>query len=417
MRLASPVRSLTLVVLTCLALLWPGTVVAQSSVGGGPLTSSLPDVEPTIGILTLGRVRFAPGLTIREIGWDSNVFDESESESPKDDWVAAVQPDVSAFTRLRFLRLSAYAGSELTYYKTYESERSVGHNLRARADVLLSRVRPFIGVGQVETRTRPNGEIDTRADRQEDEISGGLAFDLSPNALFYGSAYRMSIEYEDAIESGVNLSETMTRNEYNYQAGMKTDLTPLLSMQLFASYRDDKFTFEPLRNAESWSGLATFRFAPEAIITGVVTAGYRDMDFVDPGVVSFRGFVGTASIAYSFLEVGRLSATLSRGAEYSFDAGEGYYVEQSAMVAYTHRLFGAVDAQVLGMRAGFDYEARPTEPAHTDTLDSAAASVGYNLRNRTRIALNYEYARRRSPVFAERNYERRRAFLSWQFAF
>ena len=147
--------------------------------------------------------------------------------------MAAAQPDVSAFTRLRFLRLSAYAGSELTYYKTYESERSVGHNLRARADVLLSRIRPFIGVGQVETRTRPNGEIDTRADRQEDEISGGLAFDLSPTSLFYGAAYRMSTEYEDAIESGVNLSETMTRNEYNYQAGMKTDLTPLLSMQLY----------------------------------------------------------------------------------------------------------------------------------------------------------------------------------------
>ena len=198
---------------------------------------------------------------------------------------------------------------------------------------------------------------------------------------------------------------------------MKTDLTPLLSMQLAASYRRDEFTFEPIRNGQSWGGLATFRFAPDAIITGVVTAGYRDMDFVDPELNSFRGFVGTASIAYSFLEVGRLSAALTRGVEYSFDAGEAYYVEQSAMVAYTHRLFGAVDAQVLGMRAAFAYDARPTLPAHTDTLETAATSVGYNLRNRTRIALNYEYARRRSPVFAERNYERRRAFLSWQFAF
>ena len=70
-----------------------------------------------------------------------------------------------------------------------------------------------------------------------------------------------------------------------------------------------------------------------------------------------------------------------------------------------------------GARAAFDYEARPTLPAHTDTLDTAAGSVGYNLRNKTRIALNYEYARRRSPVFAERNYDRRRVFLSWQFAF
>ena len=104
MRFGRSVRSITLVVLTCMALLWPGAAAAQSSVGGGPLTSSLPDVEPTIGMLTVGRVRFAPGLTIREIGWDANVFDEPEAESPKADWVAAVLPDVSMFTRLRFLR-------------------------------------------------------------------------------------------------------------------------------------------------------------------------------------------------------------------------------------------------------------------------------------------------------------------------
>ena len=41
-------------------------------------------------------------------------------------------------------------------------------------------------------------------------------------------------------------------------------------------------------------------------------------------------------------------------------------------LAYTHRLFGEVDAQVRGsaMRS-FDYDARLDRPAHTDTLDTA----------------------------------------------
>jgi hypothetical protein len=400
-----------------MGILWPESAPAQSAVGGGPLTGSLPDAEPTIGVLTIGRVRFAPGMTVREIGWDSNVFDEPETQGPKSDWVASVQPDVSAFTRLRFVRLSAYAGSELTYYKTYDSERSVGHNLRARADFLLSRFRPFVGVGQIETRTRPNGEVDTRADRQEEELSGGLAFDLSPTSLVYASTYQASILYEDALEDGVNLGESMTRERSSYEGGMKTDITPLLSMQLAAAYREDVFTFVPIRNTQSWSGTATFRFAPEAIVSGVVVAGYRDVSFVDPEVNSFKGFVGTATLAYSFLEVARLSFALTRGVEYSFDTEDAYYLEQSATVAYTHRLAGAVDAQVMGTHAAFDYDARPRLPAHTDTYNTAAGSLGYNLRNRTRIALNYEYARRRSPAFAERNYERRRVFLSWQFAF
>jgi hypothetical protein len=198
---------------------------------------------------------------------------------------------------------------------------------------------------------------------------------------------------------------------------MKTDITPLLSIQLAAGYRHDDFEFEPIRNSQSWLGTATLRFAPDAVVNGTIVATYRDMNFSDPFLTPFRGLVGTASMSYTFLEFGRFSGALARGVEYSFDSLEGYYVEQSATLAYTHRLFGEVDVQVLGSRASFNYDARPTLPPHTDTLDTAAASLGYNLRNRTRIAVNYEFARRNSPAFVERNYERRRAFLSWQFAF
>jgi hypothetical protein len=400
-----------------MVLWWPAAGAAQSSIGGGPLTATLTDVEPTVGILSVGPVRFAPGLAIREIGWDSNVFDEPPEDGPKEDFVAALQPDVAAFTRLRFVRISAYAGLELNYYNTYESERSVGHNLRARTDFLLSRVRPFFGAAQIETRTRPNGEIDTRADRKEKEFSGGLAFDISPHSLVYGSAYSVDYDFANAIEDGVDIGRTLSRKSWNYQGGMKTDITPLLSVQLFASYAEDVFEFEPIRNSQSWLGTATFGFAPGAFMSGRVTLSYRDMKFADPGIKPYQGFVGAAALTYPFFEVGRITAELSRGVEYSFDTVDAYYVEQSATLSYTHRLGGDFDAQVKGSWASFDYDARLNQPAHTDTLQTWGGSVGYNLRNRTRIAVNYEFARRRSPVFADRNYERRRAFLSWQFAF
>jgi hypothetical protein len=397
--------------------LWPAPALGQSSVGSGPLTTTLADTEPTEGIFTFGNVRFAPGMTVREIGWDSNVFDEPDQDGPKSDFVVAVQPDVSAFTRLRFVRISAYAGSELTYYSTYESERSVGHAARARVDLLLSRVRPFFGVGETETRLRPNGEIDTRADRQETELSAGLAFDLSPYSLVYASAYEWKNVYENAFEDGIDIGRTLTRDSYNYQAGMKTDITPLLSMQLFAAYQEEFFPYDPIRDAASWHANAIFRFAPDAIVSGYVSAQYRDLNPVDPEIEPYRGLLGSASLSYSFLEVGRLSVALTRGLEYSFDNAEAYYLEQSATVAYTHRLVGEIDAQVRGSIASFEYDARRTLPQHTDTLASYGGSLGYNLRNRTRIALNLEQARRRSPALPERNYERRRVYLSWLFAF
>lgn len=390
---------------------------AQVSVGAGPLTGTLAETEPTAGVLSFGPLKVAPGLIIREIGWDSNVFDEPESASPKEDYVAAFQPDVSMFSRLRFLKVSAYAGSELTYYKRYESERSVGHAVRGRVDLLFSRMRPFIAGGQTKTRTRPNGEIDVRADRKDEEFSGGFAFDLSPHSLVYAAAARTRNSFEDAFQEGVNLGESLTRLGNDYSAGLRTDITPLLALTIFGGYREDLFTAAPLRNSESLYGTAQLRFAPEGIINGTASFTYRDMTPVDPTIRPFKGLLGSVALTYAVLEVGRLNLGLTRNLEYSFNAAEAYYLENTALIAYTHRLVGVIDAQVKGSRSYFDYSARDNETAHKDTLDTLAGSLGYNLRNRSRVALNYEYSRRRSPELAVRNYERRRAFLSWLFTF
>lgn len=418
MSLHTPVRIGTVSVFLIMGLCCCAAAAsAQSAVGSGPLTASLTDTEPTTGVLRVGRVRLAPGLTVRELGWDNNVFDEAEFESPKADYVVAFQPDVSAFMRLRFVQLSAYGGTELTYYQKYDSERSVGHAYRARADILLSRLRPFVAGGRTKTRTRPNGEIDVRANRIEEEQSGGVAFDLSPHALVYASAIRGTIHFDEALQDRVDLGPALSRVGYNYQGGLKTDLTPLLSLQLFASYQEDRFRAVPIRNSIGKAGTAVFKVAPDAVFTGLITVSYKDTHFADPGLRPFRGLLGNASITYPFLELGRFSLVLQRGLEYSFDAVEAYYVENSGTLTYTHRLFGEVDLQGKVGRSLFDYSARTTEPPHKDTFDTAGGSLGYNLRNRTRVAVNYEYARRRSPAIADRNYQRRRVFLSWLFAF
>ena len=385
------------------------------NVGAGPLTASLPDTEPTVGVLTLGRVRLAPGLVVRQIGWDDNIFDESQN--PKEDFVASVTPDVAAFSRLRFVQLSGYAGAEFNYFKTYEQERSTGYNLRGRADILLSRVRPFVGGGQVNTRTRPNGEIDVRADRIEDELSGGLAFDISRYSQIYGAAYQFRTRFEDSFEEGVDLSVALNRDRYHYSGGLRTELTPLLAMTVTASYSEELFETDPLRDAQSWAGTVDFRFAPDAVVSGQVNVGYMDFDPVNPGIEPYRGFVGSGTIIYPFLEIGRFSFQGVRRTEFSFDAADAYFIENTISLAYTHFIFGEVDVQVNGAKSWFDYGFTETSPARQDKLDVVGGSLGYNLRNRTRISMNYEFARRRSLELPERNYERRRWFLAWTFAY
>jgi hypothetical protein len=402
----------------CAGLLAAGTLArAQSAVGTGPLTSTLADTEPTTGVLSMGPVKVAPGIVIREAGWDSNVFDETEAEGPKSDFVLAAVPDVAMFSRLRFFKVSAYAGSELTYYHNYQSEQSIGHAVRGRVDLLLSRVRPFFGAGQTKTRTRPNGEITARANRKEEEISGGVAFELGANSSMYGATIRTKSSFKDAFEENLDLGQSLTREGLEYSAGVRTDLTPLAALTVSAGKRHDTFRFLPLRNANSNVAQATLKIDAAAVVTGAVMVGYTDFNAVDPRVKPFRGLTGSAALAYSLLEVGRLGLVAARRQEYSFDAAEAYYLENSITLAYNHRLFGAVDAQVSGSRAFFEYGFREGSPPHTDTLDTVESGVGYNLRNRTRVSFNYEHARRRSPALADRNYHRRRVYLSWAYAF
>ena len=389
-------------------------VAAQVTVGSGPLTQALTDTEPTTGVLTVGRVRLAPGVVVREIGTDSNVFDEADD--PKEDFIVAVAPDVAAFTRLRWVQLSAYAGGDFNYFRTYEQERSTGYNTRARADILLSRARPFFGAGKSRTRTRPNGEIDVRADRTEEELSGGFAFDISRYGQVYGAVYRFRTRFEDAFEEGVNLAPTLGRDTWSYTAGLRTELTPFAALTVSGSYGDDIFRFNRNRDAHSRTVSAALRIAPEAVVSGLLSVGFKDFRPKATEVRPFRGVVGTVGIVYPLLEIARIGVEAVRRNEYSFEEADAYFIENSIALSYTHLLFGEVDAQVRGSKAWFDYGFSETSPDRQDTLDAVGGSVGYNLRNRTRISFNYEVARRRSPQLPERNYDRRRAFLAWTFA-
>lgn len=396
-------------------LAFTAAAAGQAAVGTGPLTRSLADAEPTTGVLSLGPVRVAPGVVVREIGTDSNVFDEPVD--PKEDFVVRVAPDVSLFAKLRFVQLSAYGGGDFSYFNTYDQENSAGFQVRGRSDFLLSRLRPFVAGGRTRLRERPNGEIDVRANRIEDEISGGVAFDISRYGVVYGAAYQHRTEFKDAFEEDVDLARSLNRESTEYSGGFRTELTPFLAFIASAGVRDDQFQGDPIRNAEATFVGGEFRMASEAIVSGTAAISYTDFRPVNPVARTFKGILGAANLTYRIPEIGRISVQALRRNEYSFDADDAYYIENTVTLSYTQILMGGVDAQVRGSKSLFDYGFTATSPARHDRFDLLGGSLGYNLRNRTRLSLNYEYSQRRSPQLAERNYDRRRIYASWALAY
>jgi hypothetical protein len=386
----------------------------QSNVGAGPLTMVLPDVEPAASVLSWGPVRLAPGVQVPEIGYDSNVF--YEAVDPKEDWMVSVMPDVLAYSRLRLLRISAYAGVNMTYYGTYASERSVSDQYRGRVDVLLSRIRPFVGGGYVTERTKPNGEINVRADRLDTELSGGVAFDWSPSSRVYGAAARLTTEYQSTDQyEGVPLDQALNRDNYGYSAGFQTALTPLTSLTLKGSLSQDRFRESPERDADNGEVTAEFVFSPQAVLRGTARVGFKDFRSNDPTVDPYTGVVLGAGLVVPIMDMARVDIGVLRDTQYSFEEEEAYYVENTFDLTYTHLIFGNFDVQGRGAWSGFTYGNREGQSARRDTLTTWLVGVGYNLQNRTRLSVQFEDAERRSPELADRNYSRRRLFFSWSY--
>lgn len=397
------------------ALLADARTVGAQTYGAGPLTSSLANTEPKSGALTWGHVKIAPGMTVQEAGTDDNVFDEKEN--PKKDQVFRGTPDTAVFMRTRFVQLSTYVGSELQYYNKYRNESSVGFEGRGRVDLLLGRLQPFFGAAHTHNRTRPTEEIDVRARQRLEEVSGGIGYELGQYNHVFAGVYRYRTDYRNAIEDGIDLSRSMNLETTKYMTGVRTALTPMANLTLQAGYQEDRFQVETERGTNRRVLDATVLIMPEAVISGQVQLSYQDVEMFDKTLEPFRGVTSTASITYPFLEIGRLNVSMVKGLSYAFDPAEGYYKELTGFLVYTQRIVNQFDLQLRGSLTAFDYGFREGVPPHRDKLDTASGSLGYNLKNRTRVAVNYESARRRSVVKDIRDYDRHRWFVSWLFAF
>jgi hypothetical protein len=227
----------------------------------------------------------------------------------------------------------------------------------------------------------------------------------------------LKTKYQESFEEGVDLGQSLNRYGDDFSGGLRTALTPLTTLTMRGGYRKDIFAADPTRNSQNRYVQATFDFAPQAAITGTATIGYQDSDADDPKIEPFRGVTAAVTVTYPLLEFGRFNFITERTTEYSFDAAEAYFVSTTFNLAYSQRLYGAWDLQIGGRRALADYGFREGVLPRRDTTDALTGGLGYNLPNRTRIALSYEYSRRRSPALPDQNYEGRRIFLSWTYAF
>jgi hypothetical protein len=383
------------------------------------------DTPPTDPLETmpirLGPLGLSPTLTITNFGVDSNIF--NDSANPQRDFTMTVTPRVQARLRNARVLWSGALATGLVYYKEFDEERSVDYESEGRVDVDLNWFRPYARAQVLDTRERLNAELDARAPRTQTTVAGGARVVLSPKfGLVVDARHAGLRSSEGTLFEGVPLSRTLNSKTNIIEGGLEVYLTPLTTFSVTTSRQTDRFDESPERDSDTFRIMPTIRMEAPAIIEGSLSIGYRKFTPLSSELPDYSGLVALGTISHTFIERTRVSLTLSRDVQYSFELNEPYYLTTGYRVGVNHQLREEIDVRLTAGRDRLEYRAEERVPdalpddTRTDHADVFDIGGGYRFQPNFRVGFDVEFARRSSDR-PDRDYSRTRIFASMNYGF
>ena len=369
------------------------------------------------GRFQTGAFSWTPTITLRDAGLDTNVFDEAAN--PKRDTVAVVTPEVNALLDTGVWALAMAGGADFVYFDRYTDERSVNRRASARLDVQLSRLRPFVGAGYLDTRERQNAEIDLRARRSERNVTLGTRIDMFSRVAFEASVRGADLDFRQGqVFRGEDLAERLNRESTSAAARVLVQVTPLTAFFVEGDLSRDRFVFRPQQDTGHTRVNAGLEFAPDAIIRGRAKVGYHDMTPKGTDAVRFQGVTASIDISYVLLSRTRFNVRASRDTTYSVEE-QPYYLQTVYGGEVLHNVAGPLDVLGRYVREKLDYAAieRRNAAAHTDYLNRYGGGIAIRAAERFRVEVSYEFADRTSGESPSLSFDRRRMYTTVTYGF
>ena len=391
-------------------------VLALPSAAGAQTYPAPPDPAEDARV-QMGPVSVRPTFILRDVGVDSNVF--NESGTPQQDFTVTAGAKVDVGIRFERVLASYTSTYEYMYFQKFKAERGSNRGSEGRIDFLLGRVRPHLMASLIDSHERPNTEIDARAHRRQSAHGVGLSILLFAHTSITGSYRRSAATYsDDDIFGGVRLADALNTETETIAGGLELELTPLTSLAFNIEKIEDTFTRTPGRDAETRRYGATITFQPAALIGGRAQLAYRDFRPRSLDIPEMSGLAASLALSYSFRDQTRIAITFDHDIRYSFADLTPYYVSTAGRVTITQRIHGPVDVQILGGADRLEYEPRvgAADAARRDRLRTVGGGVGYRIGDNSRLAVTLEHTERSSPA-EERRYARRRIFGSFTYGF
>src|SRR5204862_2910833 len=133
----------------------------------------------------------------------------------------------------------------------------------------IGRTLVSISPRYLSTNERPGYEIDARVRRREYGVSGKVEVRAFSKTFFGVTGSTLNVKYaDDTLFYGQSLQEDLNRKTVGYGVTLRHEVTPLTSLSLNASRQEDRFEFNPLRDADSTSVTGGVSFDPHALVKG-----------------------------------------------------------------------------------------------------------------------------------------------------
>lgn len=386
-------------------------------VAAGPVAAQQPPPRDPLDDATIrfGAIGLTPTVVVRDIGRDTNVF--NEPANPKSDFTATFSPRLDVLAHPGPVLLTYTTTTDYVYYQTYASERGTNLGTSLRADFDFGVFKPFVVAGFSNTRDRLNREIDARARHRDESYGAGLRVQLFERMFASIAGRQLQTTYDPGAEfRGQTLETTLNQTLDGVDAGVGVELTPLTTLQLIVTKERNRFEFTPIRDSETLRIMPTVTFSPLAILSGSAAFGYRRFTAHSPLVPDFSGFVSTVTLGTTIRERNHVDATFARDLSYSYEEDASQYIETGVRVSWTWQIAGPFDSRLSAGRSRLHYRSPAlTAQNDDDTATTYGASLGYRLKERLRVGLNADWGERDSERSIDRTYQNRRVYanLTW----
>jgi hypothetical protein len=219
---------------------------------------------------------------------------------------------------------------------------------------------------------------------------------------------------------GSNLADILNRSAGYGVLTTRYRLTPLTTLTLLAEAGKESFSTSPDRDNRSFRIMPGVEFDPFALLKGSARLGVRRLDMQSAQIPDFQGLVASVNLAYVLMGRTRFTVAVDRDIQFSFETQQPYYLLTGVGLTVRHTFGRGWDVEARGNRQALAYETSPGATGVTigrvDHVDTLGGGIGYTLSQGSRLGVNVDYLRRRSPVYA-RAYEGLRGGLAVTYGF